>query len=500
MSQFATPESTRAYFEAYPEFQTNRLGRTGLTVSAAGFGSYRVDIQNSTHRAALSMALTEGVNFIDTSSNYADGGSERLVGAVISEQRARGQLDREAVVVVTKGGYLQGENYALSQQRKAAGTPFPDLVEYANGLEHNIHPEFLEDQIGRSLDRLGLTGIDIYLLHNPEYFLGWAKKGDVPLADARQEYYRRLKLAFEHLESEVGRGRIAWYGVSSNAFPNPAESYDFTSIEALWEIADDLSKDHHFAVVQLPMNVMETGGVTEPNQSGGQTPLEVARNLDLGVLVNRPLNAVVGNTLFRLADVASVEKEFDSEEIDRMIQSLKKEEQQLIDTVMTSTLPFRTKQEFAATMAAGRLLEERWAGFGSLSNWQDVVNGYLRPRSGFGTQFLRRRPELPGETAGWVDEYERAFEETLAGVTAIYQVQEQQTIKEIKDKIEAADPAWAGAPTTSRAALRVLRTTAGISSVLIGMRRPGYVAEVVEEFEVGIETAERRRGWDALKN
>jgi hypothetical protein len=50
------------------------------------------------------------------------------------------------------------------------------LVEYAEGLEHCIHPDFLDDQIGRSLDRLGLDALDGYLLHNPEYYLGWAHK------------------------------------------------------------------------------------------------------------------------------------------------------------------------------------------------------------------------------------------------------------------------------------------------------------------------------------
>ena len=79
-------------------------------------------------------------------------------------------------MVVSKGGYLQGNNYALSQQRKNEGNPFEDVVEYADGLEHCIHPGFLDDQIDRSLERLGLETLDGYLLHNPEYYLGWAHK------------------------------------------------------------------------------------------------------------------------------------------------------------------------------------------------------------------------------------------------------------------------------------------------------------------------------------
>jgi aryl-alcohol dehydrogenase-like predicted oxidoreductase len=82
----------------------------------------------------LVYALQQGINLIDTSSNYADGGSERLVGQVLAD--LADEVSREAVVVVSKVGYLQGQNYALSQERKEAGRPFPDLVEYASGLEH----------------------------------------------------------------------------------------------------------------------------------------------------------------------------------------------------------------------------------------------------------------------------------------------------------------------------------------------------------------------------
>jgi aryl-alcohol dehydrogenase-like predicted oxidoreductase len=75
------------------------------------------------------------------------------------------------------------------------------VVEYADGLEHCIHPDFLDDQIGRSLERLGLDALDGYLIHNPEYYLGWAhKQGFDSERAAVQEYYRRIDQAFRHLE------------------------------------------------------------------------------------------------------------------------------------------------------------------------------------------------------------------------------------------------------------------------------------------------------------
>src|SRR5256885_2732879 len=82
----ASAEATTHISEAHPEWKDayNMLGRTGLTVSAAGFGSYRVDHRVATHRAAFAKAVRMGVNIVDTSSNYAGGNSERMVGEVIA--------------------------------------------------------------------------------------------------------------------------------------------------------------------------------------------------------------------------------------------------------------------------------------------------------------------------------------------------------------------------------------------------------------------------------
>ena len=56
------------------------------------------------------------------------------------------------------------------------------MVEYADGLWHCIHPDWLADQLTRSLDRLGLETLDLLLLHNPEYFLAdAAKSAGVPV-------------------------------------------------------------------------------------------------------------------------------------------------------------------------------------------------------------------------------------------------------------------------------------------------------------------------------
>src|SRR5262249_15383052 len=140
-------------------------------VSKAGFGGYRIHEMRPEHRDALELALSSGCNLIDTSANYTDGNSERLIGATLGRMISEGKIRREEVVVVSKGGYVQGSNLSLAHSRVRAGNPFPEMVEYHADCWHCISPEFLEDQITRSLERLKLDQLDAYLLHNPEYFL-----------------------------------------------------------------------------------------------------------------------------------------------------------------------------------------------------------------------------------------------------------------------------------------------------------------------------------------
>jgi uncharacterized protein len=223
---------------------------------------------------------------------------------------------------VTKIGYVQGTNLEIAVAREKAGRPFPEMVRYMDGCWHCIHPEFLRDQLGHSHARLGVERIDTVLLHNPEYFLSDAEHrgGDDEAARdaARAEFYRRLTEAFAFLEERVAAGEIGAYGVSSNTAVVPADDFEATSVSRMLEAARTAAgADHRFRVLQLPMNLFETGAPLERNTGpkNSRTALEQAQAAGLDVLVNRPLNAIVGGRLVRLADghplSAAVAKELD---------------------------------------------------------------------------------------------------------------------------------------------------------------------------------------------
>ena len=136
----ATSEGTASLAGRHASLAYNDLGATGLRVSQAGFGGYRVSADVTHHGDALRTALCSGINLIDTSTNYADGGSEILIGRSLAGLIAAGKIERSEVVIVSKAGYLQGANYTLGQQRKSEGRPFPALVEFGEDMGHSTPP------------------------------------------------------------------------------------------------------------------------------------------------------------------------------------------------------------------------------------------------------------------------------------------------------------------------------------------------------------------------
>jgi hypothetical protein len=273
-----------------PPSETTVLGRTGLTVSRVGFGGYRIDDRHPGHREALENALAAGVTLIDTSTNYGDGASERLIGSLLEEHASEG------IAVVTKAGYVQGSNQNEARHRIAEGRPWPEMTEYAPDCWHSISPGFLKDQLAASLKRLRRPKVDVFLLHNPEYFLMDAAHRGVPPVEAREAFYDRVRRALLALEEERTAGRISWYGISSNTFVVPCGQPDAVDLTRILAFAPP-----GFAVLQLPMNPIEFGARQGHHTADGRSVLEVAKAAGLGVLVNRPFNAFSDRSMVRFA-------------------------------------------------------------------------------------------------------------------------------------------------------------------------------------------------------
>ena len=491
----ATPDATNFYTNKFSDLAYAPLSDTGLMISQAGFGTYRTAVGNDQHTSALRYALTQGINLIDTSTNYGDGKAEELVGLVVGQLVDEGILQREEIVVVSKGGYLQGQNLVVARERKAEGRPFPNLIHVSQQMDHCIHPDFLADQISRSLARLGMETIDVYLLHNPEYYLEWAYDAKIARREAQAEYIRRIKLAFTHLETEVRNGRLQYYGISSNTLPIRRDVFSFTSLSAILNSGDF----PHFKVIQLPFNLVETGAATNKNQPDHtRTVLDVAQQAGLAVLVNRPLNALQKENLIRLADVLPPAYPTTPLEVSTTVDRLREIELTLENEILpTLNLPQDQQEQLWQSLAVGTMLQGRWRGFGTLQNWRDIRARFLLPRANQGLQLLADQPDLPEITVAWSDEYVAIYNEVVSAIEAFYEEEGAKMANDIRSTAVAADPDWQ-ADTLSQLAIRALRSTEGVTAVLVGMRQIAYVNDVLTELKRPITQQNRTESWQKM--
>jgi aryl-alcohol dehydrogenase-like predicted oxidoreductase len=132
-------------------------------------------------------------------------------------------------------------------------------------------PGYLEDQIDRSRRNLGLGTIDLYYLHNIESQRSVA---------GPKVFRERLARAVGKLEEAVADGRIARWGLATwDGLRVPPEHPEHLSLADVSRVAREVAGDgHHFAAVQLPVNLAMAQALGYPSQEGrsGRVPALIA--------------------------------------------------------------------------------------------------------------------------------------------------------------------------------------------------------------------------------
>ena len=492
LNGYANPESTKKGHSRVPDIHYAQLGRTHFHISEIGFGAYRVDNRIDAHKDALKKALTAGVNLIDTSSNYTDGHSESLIGDVLTECVDAELVSRDEVVIVTKAGYLQGQNYEMSQKRKEEGKPYPELVECGKGLEHCIHPEFLEEQITNSLQRLNVERIDVLLLHNPEYYLDWAEQQQLPITESQDVFYDRIEQALAYLETEVERGRISYYGISSNTFGYPDNNRQFTELE---RIMDSLPEKNHFAVIQLPLNLYETGAITTYNQSSGLTVLDLAKEYNLGVLINRPLNAFDDGKLYRLSDF-ELNEPVDLNLIHETLNHLIQVEQEW-KNLMLENNGFSEEQlkEIQAFFTIGAQLRSTWTEFSNYVHWKEALSLYILPRIEYGVGQLTQVSDLNQNQNEWLQAYLTLINSLTKMISDYYKEFSSGQMESLKVALQKSHPMFESMMHLSQMSVNALRQVPAVSAVLVGMRQESYVSDMLGALTEPVQKQGSKPPW-----
>ena len=504
---YATSQTTQAFADRMnaqnPSFEANayrRLTGTDLITSKIGYGTYRVHDQNETQAETLETAIEAGCNLIDTSSNYTDGGSETLIGNVLQKMISANKIKREEIILVSKVGYMQGQNLEQAQQREASGNPWEDVVKYMEGCWHCIHPDFLIDQWTRSTERLGLETIDVYLLHNPEYFLSDAKnRSSLSSWEViRDTFYDRVYRAFVQMEQFVADGKIRYYGISSNTFPSSQTDFEYVSLNRVYEAAAKAAEtvygDHavsHFKVIQLPYNLLESEALTEANNEINGirgTIFEAAKSLGLGVLVNRPLNAFKNNRMTRLAQY----EHRPNADYPQMM-SLAEGALTQIETRLESTLKSWGIFDSVQNQVNVHLfydVAQQLGGFmprvQDRNHWEQILQQHLIPQI---NAYLRQTGIacMNQHQTEWEDllaQYVQALNTLFVIITEIFNSVEAEKVEPISQALNQHLSDDQGALSLSQRALNFVTSSPGVSVVLNGMKREEYVEDAMGIMEV----------------
>lgn len=262
-----------------------------LQLSSIGIGTYLGrpdDATDAAYAEAIVEAVRQGINVIDTASNYRQRRSERVVGEALRQLFAMGECYRSELFISSKAGFVpmdgRGTDDPLGFFRsRTVGRGLAREDELRCGC-HCMAPAYLRATLEESLHGLGLATVDVYFLHNPESQLQELE---------RPTFLDRVRRAFEAMERAADDGLLRCYGVATWPGLRAARrDRDYLSLRELWAIAEDVGgARHRFRAVEAPLNLhlpeahsLRNQDLPRGNDGEEATLLEVAQELGMVVL------------------------------------------------------------------------------------------------------------------------------------------------------------------------------------------------------------------------
>ena len=287
----ATTEGTIRYTERFAgkTAEGHFRSQQHLVLSSIGIGTYLGNADEATdanYTNAVVRAVQLGANVIDSAANYRFQRSERSIGEALKILANEHGIQRDELVICTKGGYLPFDGEPPRNVREYVNETFvkPGIASFEDfvGGSHCMTPSYLQNQLDQSLRNMDLECVDVYYIHNPESPLEHVSES---------EFYDRLSRAFERLEENRSQGKLAYYGVASwNGFRVAADSGAHHSLVRMEQIAHEIGGDANgFRFIQLPYNLAMPEALSLANETLGGEPttvLEAAFSLGITVVVS----------------------------------------------------------------------------------------------------------------------------------------------------------------------------------------------------------------------
>ena len=210
------------------------LGKSGIKVSEIGFGAWTIaldwwgkKIDDDEAKRMLKKAYDLGINFFETGDMYGKGKSEKLIGETFVGMR-------DDIIISTKYGY-----------------DFEGAAQIGHTeLPQKFDPEFTQNALKKSLERLQTDHIDVYGLHNPKM------------------HHIKDDTIFQTLDKKITDGQIRTYQVALG----PAIGWTREGLESM--------NKKNVSAVQTVYNILE--------QTPGNELIENAEKKNVGILVRVP--------------------------------------------------------------------------------------------------------------------------------------------------------------------------------------------------------------------
>ena len=238
-----------------------QLGRTGFKASDIGFGS-----GDLAEPALLEAILDAGVNYIDTAESYSRGGSERVIGQVISKR------DRKKVFISTK-----------------------------LGLGKDATKENIIERANKSLERLQTDYVDCFMIHMPS-----------TVEALNNPHYHA---AFKELKAQ---GKVRFRGLSNhgsqwNDVPETMEKVALAAVEdgrfdAMLFVYNFLQRDQGAKILEACQQ--KRVGATLMKTNPVLNYLEMKENAEKAQTEDREMSPRMKDLLTRLKDRADASEAF----------------------------------------------------------------------------------------------------------------------------------------------------------------------------------------------
>jgi aryl-alcohol dehydrogenase-like predicted oxidoreductase len=249
---------------------------------------------------------------------------------------------------------------------------------------------------------------------------------------------------------------------------------------------------HHFAVIELPLNLLESDALLRPHAPHTEPLLTIAERLGIAVLAQRPLNAFVGATPLRLADLKPLPKGLDANDAAARVKELEGEYRSQFAERLQVSIGGKSPRDF---FNFGELLLSVIPDLESEQMYAELERRVIAPNvARLLETVLRAMPE--GDRAAFVD-WQKRYVSALNALLGAARQAAQNKSRTLLDRVRAALGA-AGAPADlamSRAALAAVSGLPQVRSTLVGMRQRVHVEDALRALE--LPRAPAMNGWFA---